>query len=641
MLGDSEQRPFFRQDIQGLRGIAVLLVVLYHSGFALPGGYVGVDVFFVISGFVITQLLIREVSAKETGLLIRFYKRRLKRLLPASSIAVAIIALLSFLVFAPENLLAVSTLARSTLFLGANFNVLTGPGYFSSTNPLEHMWSLAVEEQLYVFYPVLFLVIWRFFGQHKNYFRILAFVLISIGIISFSGSVLLSNGRASIYINEHFHSTPERFAFFMMPTRVWEFFVGALITLIPASIYKKHPFLNSVLTLIGFLAILFASISFDEATKFPGVAAILPVCGTGLIIACSLHVPKALKVLQSHALLYFGAVSYSWYLWHWPAIVFSQILFPKNSAILIFAIVLSLIIATFSYKKVESLFRPHQLITTRKQYSYISIAIAFCLLSPFITTRLLPFLEKQIYRPSEFVEPNFSSSHGCHDSNIKPSCVIQNGITYPTMILVGDSHAGAASDGIAEAAKIAQLNFAVQSYSGCPPFPIQNGDGCFGTRPITKQTIDELNPQIVVVAVAIDRYIDLGSSLTEIPKYITNYVDYVHSLVIDGRQVVVLLEVPRMDISGQKSILKPKFSTRITPLSDQVRHKVWLGMLTKELATMSDVAVIDFDTILCPSGSCNPRLNGSLIYLDTTHLTVAGSRLLTPIVSETLKEIKP
>ena len=159
MLGDSEQRPFFRQDVQGLRGIAVLLVVIYHSGFALPGGYVGVDIFFVISGFVITQLLIREVSAEETGLLIRFYKRRLKRLLPASSIAVAIIALLSFLVFAPENLLAVSTLARSTLFLGANFNVLTGPGYFSSTNPLEHMWSLAVEEQLYVFYPVFFLVI--------------------------------------------------------------------------------------------------------------------------------------------------------------------------------------------------------------------------------------------------------------------------------------------------------------------------------------------------------------------------------------------------------------------------------------------------------------------------------------------------
>ena len=313
-------------------------------------------------------------------------------------------------------------------------------------------------------------------------------------------------------------------------------------------------------------------------------------------------------------------------------------MFPKNSAILIFAIALSLIIATFSYKKVESLFRPHQLIITRKQYSYISIAIVFCLLSPFITTRLLPFLEKQIYRPSEFVEPNFSVTHECHDSNIKPSCVIQNGTTYPTMILVGDSLAGAASDGIAEAAKIAQLNFAVQSYSGCPPFPIQNGDGCFGTRPVTKQTIDELNPQIVVIAVAIDRYIYWGSSLTEIPTYITNYLEYIDSLVIDGRQVVVLLEVPMMDISGQKSILKPKFSTRITTLSDQVRHKIWLEMLTKELATLSDVTVINFDTIFCPSGSCNPRQNGSLLYLDPVHLTVAGSRLLTPIVAEKLKE---
>ena len=638
MLSISIDKPFYRNDIQGLRGFAVLLIVIYHSGFALPGGYVGVDVFFVISGFVITQLLVREFSTKTSGSLIHFYKRRLKRLLPASSLAVATVVMFSFLALNSENLLAVSTLARSTVFLGANFDVLSGPGYFSSTNPLEHMWSLAVEEQLYLFYPLLILAIWHFFGKSKHCFQILAITLFSIGIVSFLGNILLSNGRISVYIYEHFHSTPERFAFFMMPTRVWEFFAGAIITLLPLRRKRDRPLFHNISTLIGFLAILLASVTFDAATKFPGIAALLPVCGTGLIIAHSPRVPIAQKVLGSRAMLYLGTISYSWYLWHWPAIVFSRILFPKSSATLMIAIGLSLGVATCSYKLVESFFRSPLSVINYKHYSFISLTIAFCILSPFITTRSLSFLERQINLRSELIEPNFSISHGCHDSNIKPSCIFRSGTTNHTAILVGDSHAGAASDGIAEAATIARINFAVQSFNGCPPFPIQNGDGCFGTRPITKQTIDKLNPEIVIVAVAIDRYIDLGSSLTEIPTYIMNYVDYIDSLVIDGRQVVVLLEVPRMDISGQKSILKPKFLTKITPLSDQVRHKVWLKMVTKELTTLSDVTVINVDNIFCPFGSCNPRQNGSLLYLDPTHLTVAGSRLLTPIVSEKLKE---
>jgi peptidoglycan/LPS O-acetylase OafA/YrhL len=630
-------KPFYRNDIQGLRGFAVLLIVIYHSGFTLPGGYVGVDVFFVISGFVITQLLIREISAKTPRSLFHFYKRRLKRLLPASSIAVAIVVMFSFLALAPENLLAVSTLAKSTVFLGANFNVLSGPGYFSSKNPLEHMWSLAVEEQFYLFYPVFILTVWHFFGRSKHFLQILAFALFSIGMVSFIGNILLSNGRISVYVSEYFHTTPERFAFFMMPTRVWEFFAGAIIALFPLRLARERPIFYNISTLVGFLAILFASITYDAATKFPGIAALLPVCGTVLIIAHSPRVQIAQKVLTSRVMLYFGAISYSWYLWHWPAIVFSQILYPRSSMALISAIALSLGIANFSYKLVESKFRV-QLNGGGQWHSVWVLAISLCVLSPSLAAQFTPFLQKQIHSQSDSFEPTFSESRGCHDSNanISPSCIIQNETTNVTVFLVGDSHANAASDGISSAATGARVNFAVQSFNGCPPFPIKTGDGCSSYRAIIEQTIKDLNPTVVVLAVAIDAYVDRDFNITKEvqPEYISNYVEYVRYLVNDGRKVFVLLEVPRMSVSGQRSILRKKLATKTTSLAKQHRREAWLGLLNTQLSTLPNVELIDTENIFCRSGTCYPRQDGLLLYWDPTHLTVAGSHLLTPIFSE-------
>ena len=635
MLGISVDKPFYRNDIQGLRGFAVLLIVIYHSGFTLPGGYVGVDVFFVISGFVITQLLIREFSAKTPGSLFYFYKRRLKRLLPASSIAVATVVMFSFLALAPENLRAVSTLARSTVFFGANFNVLSGPGYFSSTNPLEHMWSLAVEEQFYLFYPVFILAIWHFFGGSKHFLQILAFALFSIGMVSFIGNILLSNGLISVGISK---LMMERFAFFMMPTRVWEFFAGAFIALFPLRLAGERPIFYNISTLVGFLAILFASITYDAATKFPGVAALLPVCGTVLIIAHSPRVQIAQRVLASRGMLYFGAISYSWYLWHWPAIVFSQILYPRSSIALIFAIALSLVIATFSYNLVESKFRVQLDKGTRQWHSVWIIAIALCVISPSLATQFTPFLQKQIDSQSDSFEMTFSESRQCHDLkvNISPSCIIQNGATNVTVFLVGDSHANAASDGIASAATGSRVDFAVQSFNGCPPFPIKTGDGCSGKRAIIEQTINKLNPTVVVLAVAIDAYVDRDFNIAkEIqPEYISNYVEYVRYLVNDGRKVFVLLEVPKVSVSGQRSILRKNLSTKTTSLTEQHRREAWLGMLNTQLSTLPNVELIETENIFCRVGTCYPRQDGILLYWDPTHLTVAGSHLLAPIFSE-------
>ena len=628
---------YFRRDIQGLRGIAVLLIVIYHSGFALPGGFVGVDVFFVISGFVITQLLEREYSINNPGVLLNFYRRRIKRLLPASSIAVASVVLFSFLALAPENLLAVTTLARSTLYFGANFNLLPGPGYFESVNPLEHMWSLAVEEQLYIFYPILFHVLFKSFGRNRNHTSVLTIVLIGLGTLSFVGNVLLSSGSGEQFISQYFQTSPERFAFFMMPSRVWEFVIGGILALLPKWFGRANALMTS-LAVVGFLAIGLASISFNATTTFPGFAALLPVCGTALVIVLS---PSSLFVrgfLESKVLSHLGKISYSWYLWHWPAIVFARILFPENSIILISAICFSYFLAVLTNLLIEVFFQSAPTTAIRRRLPVVICAVLICAFSPIIAMRSISHLEKLIYQRGEISQPSFGVLHGClnpNNSDIEPSCVVDNGNTNKTAFLIGDSQASAASDGIAQASGLTHIDFALQSFDGCPPFPIEDGDGCYTTRPITAQTIQDLNPQIVIVAVALNRYIKSDQSTNEKPQFVLNYVEFIKDLASDGRSVVVLLEVPEMNISGQKSILRPNFFTKTTLLTNQVRREAWRNMVKTELHGLPGVVVIDVDSIFCPSGICNPKQNGTLLYYNPSHLTVSGSQLLSPIFVET------
>ena len=628
---------YFRKDIQGLRGIAVMLIVIYHSGFALPGGFIGVDVFFVISGFVITQLLEREYLKNNSGVLLSFYQRRIKRLLPASSIAVASVVLFSFLALAPENLLGVTTLARSTLYFGANFKLLPGPGYFTSVNPLEHLWSLAVEEQLYIFYPILFHVLFKFFGKHRNRKSVLGTVLIGLGALSFLGNVILSSGSGTQIISQYFQTSPERFAFFMMPTRVWEFVIGSILALQPKWSGRSNVMATSS-AVAGFVAIGLASISFNATTTFPGFAALLPVCGTALVIFFSPNASFIRMSLEGKMLSYLGKISYSWYLWHWPAIVFSRLLFPENSLILVFAICISFVLAVLSNTFIELSFLSAPTTATKRRLPVVICSVSICALSPIIAIRSISHLERLIYQRSEISQPSFGVLHGClnpNNSDIEPSCVVENGKTNKTAFLIGDSQAGAASDGIARAAGLAQIDFALQSFDGCPPFPIEDGDGCYTTRPITDQTIKDLDPQIVVVAVALNRYIKSGQSIDQVPQFVLNYLEYIQHLAADGRSVIVLLEVPEVNISGQKSILRPNFFTKATLLSNQVRREAWRNMVKTELQGVPDVTVVDVDTIFCPSGICNPKQNGTLLYYNPQHLTVAGSDLLSPIFVDT------
>ena len=337
----------YRPEIDGLRALAVLPVILFHAGFEyFSGGFVGVDVFFVISGYLITTIIISEMAEGKFSI-VNFYERRARRILPALFFVMA--ACLPFALFwlTPihlkdfgQSILAVSTFSSNILFWWES-------GYFGTAaelKPLLHTWSLAVEEQYYILFPVFLMSIWRL-G--------IKWVLIILSITFF---VSLGTAQWGAY------KSPSA-AFFLLPTRGWELLVGALAAFyLKYNAHVKSHSINQVLSLLGFLMIIFSISTFDETTPFPSLYALTPTIGTGLLIICA--VPKTLvhKLLSLKFVVGIGLISYSAYLWHQPLLAFARhkLLGEVSYFNLVVLCIFSLLMAWFSWRFVELPFRNRQ-----------------------------------------------------------------------------------------------------------------------------------------------------------------------------------------------------------------------------------------------------------------------------------------
>jgi peptidoglycan/LPS O-acetylase OafA/YrhL len=318
-VGAERERSGFHPEIQGLRAVAVLLVVLFHLWpNALSGGFVGVDVFFVISGYLITAHLYREVAATGTVSLRRFWARRIRRLLPASLLVLAISGLATVL-FLPATVWTQTArqIAASALYVQNWALAADSVDYMAKDDVptlAQHYWSLSVEEQFYAFWPILIvgLVAWagRFASRRAAANRAVLIVgLGAVGVISLAWSVVATADSQST-------------AYFATPTRVWEFVAGALVTLVVVS-RKLSDRLRSVVGWLGLVAIVMAGLLFDGQSLFPGWIALLPVVGTvAVIVAGTTRSPYApARWLSIRPMTFVGDISYSVYLWHWPLII--------------------------------------------------------------------------------------------------------------------------------------------------------------------------------------------------------------------------------------------------------------------------------------------------------------------------------
>jgi peptidoglycan/LPS O-acetylase OafA/YrhL len=505
-----------RLDIQGMRAIAVLLVVVFHAKLPVPGGFVGVDVFFVISGFVITAMLMREWATSGTISFGRFYLRRFLRLTPALALLVGVVALASLVLQNPFG--AQQATARTgigAMLLSANYVIGNAAGdYFaatSTTNPLLNTWSLSVEEQFYLVFPALLLLGWVLARRTGR--RLLpGIVVLGIGAASFGLSLALSFGSDLGSAITGLFGGPQSFAFYSSLTRAWEFAAGALLALGLSRLPVLTPALARGVGALGAATIAATALLLHETMVFPGWWAVAPVAGTMLLILAGAHHTTGVNaVLATRPFVAIGDTSYSWYLWHWPVIVFAALLFPGQRLVLVVAAVVSLAPALLSYRFLEQPLRRLRPRTRSRSAGLIivTLGVPLALCSALLTGAsagwgMVPsssVVGSAGSGPAAGADGagtgngggasdggmratdgdvtggdggSLRSQHiavrsGCVNTALRPSqCRFGPDNATGTVLLAGDSQAYALADGVIAAASGLGLDTIVTSHTGCP-----------------------------------------------------------------------------------------------------------------------------------------------------------------------------
>ncbi|HEY5273614.1 MAG TPA: acyltransferase [Acidimicrobiales bacterium] len=369
----------FRADLQGLRAVAVALVVLYHAHLpGIRGGYVGVDVFYVLSGFLITGLLLRERETSNRTSLVGFYARRARRILPAAFVVIVATVLASYiwLGFVAGNRTADDARWASVFLANIHFGAI-GTTYLGSQlppSPIQQLWSLSVEEQFYVVWPTL-LLITAYIGRRFSLRARLAAVLSVIVVASYVWSIVETNQNGT-------------WAYFSPLTRAWELAIGGLVAVGTPQLAKLGRRTSATLSWAGLAAIIFSALWFTEATTFPGSLVAVPVLGAVLFIVagCSATPSGAAALLRNRPVQWIGAISYSLYLWHWPilTIAYERVGHQLSLADNLGLVAVSVVFAAASFYLVENpirfrkFFTRHPVRSVAFGVALIAASFAFC-----------------------------------------------------------------------------------------------------------------------------------------------------------------------------------------------------------------------------------------------------------------------
>ncbi len=431
----------YRADIDGLRAIAVLAIVLFHAELGgLNGGFVGVDVFFVISGFLIGSIVVREVSAG-TFSFAAFFERRIRRLVPALVVMLLATFTLGLIYSMPSELKNLSRAILSTVLLSSNLYFWRTSGYFDAPQheqPLLHMWSLAIEEQFYLFAPATLVFLARYLPRHIN------MAVLGVTLLSF----LLCVMTTPIYTVA---------SFFLLPARAWELLLGVCLAL---GLFPRmeNGLARNAAAASGAAMIVTAILCYTENTSFPGVAALLPSLGAALVIGAGASGPTLVgKFLSLRPLVFVGLISYSLYLWHWPILVFQQsdsYLISDASPVTasLVALALSFALAILSWRYVERPFR-NPAYSSRPRVMRMAAMSGAALASIALGTLTLGGLPSRFppearmfasmleYDPRNLDRPgNCMIAEGVLNSDFDPDC-LKRSATKRNYLLIGDSHA--------------------------------------------------------------------------------------------------------------------------------------------------------------------------------------------------------
>ncbi len=635
-----------RKDIQGLRAIAVISVVAFHSGLPIPGGFTGVDIFFVISGFVITQLILRS-HAQGTFTFGTFYARRAQRLLPALVLMVCVVIVLSFLLESPfgQQQTTAATAIGSVTFLANVVIARSIGGYFTpeaESNPLLNTWSLSVEEQFYLLFPLVLIISVAVASKILKSSRpravgpVLALTLLSLA--SFAVSLVWSLGLDPFGLT----SQPETWAFYLLPARAWEFGVGAIVAvattagqLVPSKqVSRMLGILGAVCIGVGFFVI-------TPVTAFPGLAALFPVLGAGAVIAAGYQRNPTSDVLAAGAMTRVGDWSYSIYLWHWPFIVFGVALWGGFWAAPVAALV-ALAPALGSYYLVENPIRRR--IYARKRVALTAIGVSvlvicFSLLLGLFGGRANPEIARL---DGERMTPTASEAANCFfptfvdgqdlEASRQAACWLSPPGSNGWVLLAGDSHASHVSTGALQAANDLDLGLYSVSGGACPlqETPVSYSD---------LQNCDELNKHVWKMIDSDDPPAVVIISEKGVP---TSAASTLAALKDRGIPVVWVRDVPRWAPAEQGVQHLPCTGGLVTfgcefSLEEVTSHQNLTRMQERDLETaFPEVAFADARNLFCSGDLCSPIVDGRLMYRDNEHLNGYGSALLRPLLAEAL-----
>ena len=610
-------------EIQGLRALAAILVLIFHAKL-LSGGFIGVDIFYVISGFLITGLLLKELNTTGRISLKDFYLRRGKRLLPASFLVLFVTAIFAWLILPPISRGSIGRdLIATTLYI-SNYLFAWWENDYQNLNatpsPFIHYWSLAVEEQFYIFWPLLLIALAKLKNARKF---VVAFSLVTI--TSFALGVWLTI-VAPIW------------AFYSLPTRAWELSVGALIALLP-SLRRQ----SSWLACTGLVLLAVSAFCFNETTAFPGLYALVPVLGTAALLSSIGAWPKPLRLLATNRIsIWLGKISYPLYLWHWPVLVLPVALISRNLSLWerMGALLVTVFLADLTTRLVEEPIRlksysPRRVVLTTIIAMALALVIGFGISKS--TTSSILVDGKQVTLASIESRPT-PYEDGCHlnyRESISPLCVFGQLNSAKTVILYGDSHAVQWFPALEKLAREKSFKLITLTKSACPSIDVVRESigafqmsNCAAWRTSAIARITAERPDLIILS-SFEHFVPPGDPRSVEQWWADGSLRTYETLKPLASKVIYLLDTPL----PERNIPNCLASTS----ADKCLADRTLG-----LPQVANFDIIDPSKWLCEN-DCPGIVRGNVAYRDASHISVATSLELSDSLWQALvsKGFKP
>lgn len=648
----------YRADIDGLRAIAVISVVVFHAfPELLTGGFVGVDIFFVISGYLITGILLGDIGRGEFSLL-RFYDHRIRRIFPALVVVLLASLVLGWLSLYPEEYQSISKHIVGASFFVANIVFWNENGYFDAaaeSKPLLHLWSLGVEEQYYVLFPLLLLVLWR---ARLNY-------LIAVFV------VLVASASASVFLSYHDSVA----AFYLLPTRAWELMAGCLLACCSlgscsiaglgqstrfSRLMGLFAWVGEYRSVVGLILLFSGLIFIDKGHVFPGWVAILPVLGAVLLISGERNSVVNRYILAFPLLVRVGLISYPLYLWHWPILSFQRVIQggEPDTAERLLALVLSLILSVLTYAVVERRIR-----FLGWKYTSVLLVVVVLVISAvsmnIYSRNGLSFRLRGNQSEMNIFEWRTRGLH--YSSECERSLDVGSEVTFclrstkapPGVALVGDSHANHLYHGLAERFSSDSRSLINIGIGGCHPyydFELYASGVAHGCAAKMNAVIDYVVREKSIHTVILSSHHTLSEfearggkfelayrglrDRSNLATYQAALANTLSMLLAAGKKVVFVLDVPIQQINPKSCLQRKILPLRevsgperctLSPAEFEKDYSTYKRLVLDVLVKYPDILVWNIPDALCNQSGCPIIRDEKILYRDRNHLSLEGS----------------